>query len=66
VTGVIKSLRKLVLGETWTIPAGVATALGASALARSALPHQLWSSGGGFVLAALVMATLLASLRSER
>jgi hypothetical protein len=66
VTGLLASLRKLLLGETWTIPAGVAGALGAALLARTALPERVWSSAGGFILAALVTATLLLSLRLDR
>jgi hypothetical protein len=62
--GVLRSLRKLVLGETWTIPAGVAGAIAAAVAARDALPADVWASAGGFVLAALVIATLLVSLRS--
>jgi len=62
----IKSLRKLVLGETWTIPAGVAGALGAAVLTRAVLANDVWASAGGFVLAALVIATLLLSLRIGR
>lgn len=61
-----KSLRKLVLGETWTIPAGVAGALGAAVLTRGVLPNEVWTSTGGFVLAALVITTLLLSLRIGR
>jgi hypothetical protein len=62
----IKSLRKLVLGETWTIPVGVAGALGAAVLTRAVLSNEVWTSAGGFVLAALVIATLLPSLRIGR
>jgi hypothetical protein len=61
--GVLRSLRKLVLGETWTIPAGVAAAIAVALGAREALPAGAWTSAGGFVLAALVIATLLVSLR---
>jgi hypothetical protein len=66
VIGLLRSLRKLVLGETWTIPAGVAGALAAAVLARAALGTEAWASAGGFILAALVIATLLLSLRIGR
>jgi hypothetical protein len=66
VIDLVKSLRKLVLGETWTIPAGVAGALGVAVLARAVLTDGVWTSAGGFVLAALVIATLLLSLRIGR
>ena len=62
----LASLRKLILGETWTIPAGVAVALGGALLARAALPADVWTRAGGFLLAALVTATLLLSLRLGR
>jgi hypothetical protein len=60
------SLRKLILGETLTIPAGVAGALIVAVLARAALPTELWSSIGGFVLALCLVATLALSLRGRR
>ena len=58
----LRSLRSLILGETWTIPLGVAGALAAAALVRSVLPDQLWHAIGGFVLAAMVAATLITSI----
>jgi hypothetical protein len=62
----LRSLRSLILGETWTIPVGVLAALVIAALLRSILPDQLWDEGGGFVLAALVAATLATSLANSR
>jgi hypothetical protein len=60
----LRTLRKLVLGETWTLPLGVALAVGACAIVRFADgPDGWWRSGGGFVLLALVLAALLASAR---
>jgi len=56
-------LRKLVLGETWSLPAGLALALVATALAeRLAGPQGWWPAGGGFVLLTLVLVALTASL----
>jgi hypothetical protein len=67
VIGVLRSLRSLILGETWTIPLGVAAAVVIAALLRSAVSDQLWDDLGGFVLAAMVAATLLTSIsRSSR
>jgi hypothetical protein len=63
VSGLLRSLRRLIFGETWTIPLGVATALAVAELMRAALPDSVWTSGGGFGLAALVIAALLYSLR---
>ena len=60
----LRTLRKLVLGETWTLPLGVALAVGACAIVRIAAgPDGWWRSGGGFVLLALVVVALLASAR---
>ena len=65
-SGMLAALRKLVFGETWTVPLGVAGSLGAALLARAALPAHAWSEGGGFLLAALVVATLWMALRLNR
>jgi hypothetical protein len=61
----LRSLRLLVLGETWAIPLGVAATLLIAAALRSGLATHVWQEEGGFVLAALVAVTLLASLRCE-
>jgi hypothetical protein len=64
---VIRTLRKLVLGETWTLPIGVAVAVGACALVRVlAGAHGWWRDGGGFVLLALVLLALLAAVGRPR
>jgi hypothetical protein len=64
---VIRTLRKLVLGETWALPIGVGVAVGAagvlSALAGDA---AWWRDGGGFVLLALVVAALLVAVGRPR
>jgi hypothetical protein len=63
----LSSLRSLILGETWTIPIGVAGAVLIAALLRSAVSEQLWDELGGFVLAVIVAVTLVASIaRSAR
>jgi hypothetical protein len=60
----LRTLRKLVLGETWTLPVGVAVALGAAALVRVATGGDgWWREGGGVLLAALLVAALAVSLR---
>jgi hypothetical protein len=63
VSGLLTSLRRLVFGETWTIPLGVGTALAVAELMRTALPEGVWTSAGGFGLAVLVIAALVCSLR---
>ena len=59
----LRQLRKLVLGETWTLPLGVGLALGIAGL-LSAIDgiQDWWRHAGGFVLLALVALALTASL----
>ena len=60
----LRTLRKLVLGETWTLPVGVALALGAATLLRVATDGEgWWREGGGVLLAVLLVAALGVSLR---
>ena len=58
---VVRQLRLLVLGETWTLPLGVAVVLLAGALVRHLAPHA-WRDAGGFLLVAGVIAVLAAAL----
>jgi hypothetical protein len=59
----VGQLRKLILGETWILPLGVAVALAAAGLARALTgAHGWWHRTGGFVLLALVAVALSASL----
>ena len=58
----IGSLRKLVLGETWTLPLGVGVTL-LVALALDAAGPGWWDRAGGFVVLGGALLTLLASLR---
>ena len=61
----MRALRKLVLGETWTLPIGVALAVGAAALLRAASDDAVWwRDAGGAILVALVLVALGLSLRS--
>jgi hypothetical protein len=60
----VKTLRKLVLGETWALPAGVALALlAAGAVRLVAGPHGWWSDAGGWLLFALLVVALVVALR---
>ncbi len=59
----LSSLRRLILGETWTIPVGVGAALGLAVLIRASLPETAWETAGGFCLAVFVLAALACSLR---
>jgi hypothetical protein len=59
----MRALRKLVLGETWTLPLGVlATLAAALTLHRLAGDTPFWQRAGGFVILACVLAVLAASL----
>ena len=62
---VLRGLRLLVLGETWTLPVGVALVLAAGAALEAAVP-RLWHEAGGLMLLVGVIAVLTASLRSGR
>jgi hypothetical protein len=66
VKALLGSLRSLVLGETWTIPIGVAFTLVAALVLRAALPAHVWTNEGGFMLAVMVAATLAVSWRWTR
>jgi hypothetical protein len=59
----LRSLQTLVLGETLSLPIGVACALGGAALTKLALPDGAWEHSGGFVLLAFVLVALAVSLR---
>jgi len=58
---VIAQLRKLILGETWTLPLGVVATL-AAGLALDAAGPGWWHRAGGFVLLGGAVATLAVSL----
>jgi hypothetical protein len=61
----LRTLRKLVLGETWVLPIGVALAVGAAGVLRAlAGDHGWWHDAGGFVLLGLVAAALLVAARA--
>ena len=63
----LRTLKKLLLGETWLLPAGVAAAvLLAGLVVKPSLPHA-WVHAGGFVLLGAVLAVLVLSVaRSAR
>jgi hypothetical protein len=59
----LRQLRKLILGETWSLPIGVLVSLGIVALIREiAGPDGWWRHGGGYVLFGLVAVALTISL----
>ena len=57
----LRTLKKLLLGETWLLPIGLAITLGAAGIVRS-FPTTHWPHLGGFVLLAGVLVILLASV----
>lgn len=60
----LRSARKLLLGETWVVPLGVAVVVGGAAVLR-ALDASLWSQWGGAVLVLGVVAVLWACTGSH-
>ncbi len=60
----MRTVRKLVLGETWALPLGIAIAVGAAAVLR----HTEWfrEAGGWLLFAALVIVLVVAVLRPSR
>jgi len=62
----LRTLRKLVLGETWILPLGVAAVVAAAALVVRPLADGAWEHAGGFVLLAGVLAVLFASVARSR
>jgi hypothetical protein len=60
----LRTLKKLVLGETWLLPLGLAAVLLVSAfVVRPLLGSDAWSDVGGFVLLAGVLVVLVAAVR---
>lgn len=63
----LRAARKLVLGETWVLPAGIAVAVGICALVRVAAgPHGWFAQGGGFVLLGCVAVAYAVATRVRR
>ncbi len=63
---VLWTLKKLFLGETWLLPAGLALAIAATLIARHMLGSH-WHQLGGFALLGAVIVVAVASVaRSGR
>ena len=63
----LRALKKLILGETWILPIGLAITLAAGGLLLRPFAHSDWPHLGGFLLLAGVLVVLLASVnRSAR
>lgn len=63
----LRALRRMILGETWTLPAGVAAVLVCGAVLRAVSgPEGWWHSAGGPAMVMLLLAVLAVSLRRGR
>jgi len=61
---VLRALRRMILGETWTLPVGVAAVLGCGAVLRAVSgPEGWWHSAGGPAMVVLLLVLLAVSLR---
>jgi hypothetical protein len=61
----LRQLRALVLGETWTLPLGVAASLLVTA-ALGSVAGAWFSRAGSFVLLAAILAVLATAVRERR
>jgi hypothetical protein len=58
----LRTIKKLLLGETWLLPAGIAATLAAGELLRRVAP-EAWRQIGGPILLAGVLIVLVTSVR---
>jgi uncharacterized membrane protein YhhN len=61
----LRTLKKLVLGETWLLPLGVAVIVGGSALLIRPLVGAEWHHVGGLIIFAGILALLLVSVARD-
>jgi hypothetical protein len=61
---VLAQIRKLVLGETWIVPLGVGTAIGAAAALKQLAPGA-WEQAGGPLLVVAAGLVLLLAVRES-
>jgi hypothetical protein len=63
----MRTLRKLVLGETWSLPAGIASAVLAAAVVRALAGEAgWWRADGGWVLLGLLVGAFAVALFGPR
>lgn len=58
----MRTLRRLLFGETWLVPGGVAAVLLAGGLVVRELLPSVWERAGGFFVLAGVLGVLLVSV----
>ena len=58
----VHALRRLVFGETWTLPIGIGLAVGAAAVVRLTTSTAWLQAASGFLLFGLLVAALWGSL----
>jgi hypothetical protein len=58
----LRTLKKLLVGETWFLPIGIAILIAAALLIRP-LDRHLWTRVGGLILLTGVIAVLLTCVR---
>jgi hypothetical protein len=58
----LRTIKKLVLGETWLLPLGIAAVVAAAGLLVEPLAPHAWKHLGGFALLAGVLVVLLTSI----
>ena len=59
---IMRELRKMILGETWLLPLGVAAVVLAAALVVRPLLSRAWDHGGGFVILTGIAVVLVLSV----
>jgi hypothetical protein len=58
----LRTLKKLIFGETWLLPAGIALVIAAGELLVRPLAPDAWEHLGGFMLLAGILAVLVISV----
>lgn len=58
----LRTLKKLLFGETWVLPVGIAVVVGCAALLVRPIAADVWNTLGGFILLAGVLAILVSSV----
>ena len=65
-TATLRALRKLLFGDTWVLPVGIAVVLLVGANVAS-IDDQMWhTAGGGFLLGGVVVVLRLSTRRDGR